>query len=47
LKAPEHRRTPKRKRMWGMGLAATFWTAALLRRFGQDEGRHSFRQSAN
>jgi hypothetical protein len=32
-KAPEHRRTPKCKRELGIEVAATFWSAALLRRF--------------
>jgi hypothetical protein len=37
-KAPEHRRTPKRKRGLDAELAATFWSAALLRRFRELEG---------
>jgi hypothetical protein len=37
LKAPEHRRTPKRKREWSREIAATLWSAALLRRFSQME----------
>jgi hypothetical protein len=32
-KAPEHRRTPKRKRIMCIEFSATFWSAALLRRF--------------
>ena len=32
-KAPEHRRIPKRKRELDVEAAATFWSAALLRRF--------------
>jgi len=32
-KAPEHRRSPKRQRDMCDELAATFWSAALLRRF--------------
>jgi len=38
LKAPEHRRSPKRKRKWDMGLAAKFWSAALLHRFDNAKG---------
>ena len=33
-KAAEHRRTPKRTREVELHMAATFWSAALLRRFG-------------
>jgi hypothetical protein len=36
-KAPEHRRTPKRKREWSAELAVTLWSAAPLRRFSWDE----------
>jgi hypothetical protein len=32
-KAPEHRRTPKRKRERSAELAVTLWSAAPLRRF--------------
>jgi hypothetical protein len=35
-KAPEHRRTPKRKRELSSEIVATFWSAALLRRFQFD-----------
>jgi hypothetical protein len=38
LKAPEHRRSPKRKRKWGMGLAAKFCSATLLHRFAKAKG---------
>jgi hypothetical protein len=37
LKAPEHRRTSKRKRELRAEIAATLWRAGLLRRFSKFE----------